>query len=339
MSDPRAYINGKWVKPNTWFWDGVRWSPSGSSSTAVARKPSVWGDKIKDWINPDTELGTPTAQLTLTPSDNIREALSEVMWAAAAVPGGSPRTRRGRLILTPGVYNQHIPIDRGIGSLEQRVGWEMVGSSGNPADVVIQPGENIGGNSTFEHGFQTYLMSGITFRRPLGLGDGQVMHAAEQSGAQEHIMHNLVIDHLRPDGGSLSWGVKGIHDTYIADTTLRGNVYMHSMFDTRVPTQNPIHITFDNVESDWNGLYGVADESIHPDDMVVIRSGWHARGSFGIGFQKEGTPERPCFSAVIDPASGISTTNSNRVYFRVPDVASRPILDENVRMKAYYGTD
>lgn len=337
----RYWDGTTWQAAPIRLWDGSVWRdthppdapPTDPTPPEPARRPSVWGADITAHLaDPSTALAT----VTVGPGDDVSAALTAAADQAIAAGATAPHLSRVRVIMRPGVYDQRFTL-AGVSTnatRRQRVGVELVGQTGDPADVIVNPSDL--SKSAFEHQGITALISGITLDRMGATSTtGWAMHGSGwASEAHELILHRV---HLRASGAdAFSHEMAARHTLYVCDSTVEGNIYAHTWAPVDKPEQGgaPTLAMWDDVDGQPSR---VADESAHPDDLLLIRSGVATRPTFEVWHQRTGTPTSPRLRVQIDPATGVTTTKGALVQITDPDVAAHPILGDNPVMRAYWG--
>lgn len=279
-----------------------------------SRLPSVWGTRIEEWLT----TSVPRHQQRVTPEDDVQAAIQRAVDAIGA-PGANPLTHRARITLAPGLYRQALTFAPAWGT---NIAIELVGEA---PGVVIDPAEDL---AALEHAAISCLLTRITFRK--STGTAWAVHGAGRGGiAREMIVHDCSIEALN-GAAAFSHENAAAHTLYMSQVRVRGGVYQHTIRD-RAPVATLA--IWDDCDA---AIDSFADESVNSGDTLLIRSGRQAVDTFAVKFQRTGSPLRPRLSAVIDPASGITRTNSRRVRFATPDIESHPILDRNPVMLAAY---
>ena len=327
----RLWNGTAWADATVNLWDPASQSWRARSGTAPAplpssRRPSVWGERLDAWVADPTK---PMKSATLSPADDVTTAIRSLMSQAVSEGATDPTRSRVRVILTPGVYAQRLRLDQAR-THASKVGVEVVGQTGDPADVIFDPGAD-GTISACEHAGITALISGVHFRRQASTSaTGWAMHGSGHAGvAHELILHRVHLEASGADAFSHELGPR--HTLYVCDSKVTGSIYQHTIMDaSRAPTL----AMWDNVEGQPGGAH---DEGVSRNDLMLIRSGVGRSAAFGVGFQRTGSSADPHLTVHIDPASGITQSKSALVRFNDPDVASHPILDQNPVMRAYWG--
>lgn len=300
------------------------------------RRPSVWGADIAAHLaDPSTALAT----VTVGPADNVSAAIGAAADQAVAAGATAPHLSRARVIMQPGVYDQRLTLS-GVSTnatRRQRVGVELVGQTGDPADVIVKPADL--SRSAFEHQGITALISGITLDRSGATSTtGWAMHGSGWAAeAHELILHNM---HLIASGAdAFSHEQSARHTLYVCDSVVDGSIYMHTWAPVDRPEQGgaPTLAMWDDVDGQ---PVRVADESAHPDDLLLIRSGsLREPAPFTVWHQRTGSSTNPLLTVHLDPDTGYTGLSGTtaRVSITDPNVAAHPILDQNPVMRDYWG--
>lgn len=292
----------------------------------------MWGESITAHLaDPSTALAT----VTVGPADDVSAAIAAAADQAVAAGAVAPHVSRARVIMRPGTYTQRLTL-AGVSTnatRRQRVGVELVGQTGDPADVIVSPPDL--SKSAFEHQGITALISGIScIRDGATSATGWAMHGSGWAAeAHELILHRV---HLRASGAdAFSHEMAARHTLYVCDSTVEGNIYMHTWAPVDRPEQGgaPTLAMWDDVDGQPTA---VADESAHPDDLLLIRSGVMPDGAFRVWHQRTGSPDRARLRVQIDPASGITRIQGALVQIGDPDVAGHPVLNANPVMRVHY---
>lgn len=328
-----AYIwdGQSWRRAKAYVWDKIahRWQqfpPPTTTTPPQERRPSVWGERIDAWV---ADPAKPMKSITLSPSDDVTATVASLMSQAVSEGATDPARSRVRVILAPGVYAQRLRLDQAR-THAAKVGVEVVGQTGDPADVIFDPGAD-GAVSACEHGGITALISGVGFRRQASTAStGWGMHGSGLAGAaHELILHRVHLEASGADAFSHELGAR--HTLYVCDSKVTGSIYQHTMAD---PSGAATLAMWDNVDGQPRS---VADEGVNYNDLMLIRSGVGQSAAFFVNFQRTGSSADPRLTVHIDPASGITQSTSALVRFNDPDVAGHPILDENPIMRGYWG--
>lgn len=188
---------------------------------------------------------------------------------------------------------------------------------------TIRPVED---TAALEHCGVTCLISGMRFEKLDG--SAPAVHGSGLAGeTHEMIMHDSVIEATN-GAHAFSHELGANHLLYAAGVTVRGTVYQHTIRST---VTGPSVAIWDDCDTDMSG---VADESAHIGDQLLIRSGRFSSSDFSVTFQRSGSPVSPRLQVVVDPASGIERVAGRLAEFGDPGVEKFPILDANPRMLA-----
>ena len=321
FQSPRVFSHSGWSQATLRWWDGTKWV---GDSGDVAPAPSVYGEYISQWVKDPSKV---LASRSMGPGDDFSAVVSGALTEASEKRSGvlSPQRHRVRIFLSPGVYRSQFSIPRAYSGM---IGVEVVGSTGDPDDVVIDPSDLT--KSAVEHSGVTSLWSGVTVRRP---AEAQAQFCFHGSGlndvAHELIIHNSKLLYVAGKQ-CFSHEAGGAHTLYICDSTLVGDVYMHTM----QPGIKPNVSILDNVVSDFGFFY---DESTTGGATVILRSGWSSSPTYTTRYQRTGSASSPTVKVVIDPDSGIKSSSSSLVSWAVDDLTRYPVLDKNPVMSTYYG--
>ena len=323
----RLWNGTAWADATVNLWDSASQSWRRRSGTTPAplpssRRPSVWGERLDAWVADPTK---PMKSATLSPADDVTTDIRSLMSQAVIEGATDPTRSRVRVTLAPGVYAQQLRLDQAR-THASKVGVEVVGQTGDPADVIFDPGAAATG-AACEHGGITALISGVHFRRQVSIS---VMHGSGLAGvAHELILHRVHLEASGSDAFSHELGPR--HTLYVCDSKVMGGIYQHTIMDT---ARTATLAMWDNVDGQPRSVH---DEGVNRNDLMLIRSGVGRSPSFNVGFQRTGSSADPHLTVHIDPASGITQSESALVRFNDPDVASHPILDQNPIMRAYWG--
>lgn len=325
----RVWDGTAWADATVNLWDATtntwrRRSGTAPAPLPSARRPSVWGERIDAWVADPTK---PMKSATLSPADDVTTAIRSLMSQAVADGATDPVRSRIRVILAPGVYAQRLRLDQAR-THASKVGIEVVGQTGDPADVIFDPGPD-GAIAACEHGGITALISGVHFRRQAEAASSAIHGSGVTGTAHELILHRVHLESSKADAFSHELGAR--HTLYVCDSKITGSIYQHTIADSSGAATLAM---WDNV--DGQPRHAV-DEGVNYDDLMLIRSGVGRSASFAVAFQRTGSSADPHLTVHIDPASGITQSTSALVHFNDPDVASHPILDQNPIMRAYWG--
>ncbi|MBM7052213.1 hypothetical protein [Rothia sp. ZJ1223] len=279
-------------------------------------KKAVWGEKIRAWVKDPSHV---VVSATARPGDDLNAALMSLMAdLRAKTKVANPFDTRARLYLEPGIYQLTQTLDLRQWRASDNAAIEIVGLGATREETTIK---TTGKTTCVEHGGVSALFAHLT----LASEDAWCVHGSGRDGlAEELIFYDC---HLSAHDGrqAFSHELGDKHLLYFADSLISsGQVYMHTIARAEATGTTAI---FDGTIAPLNT---VVDESVSPNDLLLIRGGFSTLAPvFTVGFQRTGSPDRAMLTVVIDPDSGLTVSPSARVEFRQPQVSSFKILDES----------